>query len=86
MRPDPDRARDPRPGAAAIGRKASFAAVPLPLLRPIGLVSRFAREVADVGFTWDPPYIVDAGRFTRRFWSDTTPFEIGVPATARPFV
>ncbi len=72
-------------GAAAIGRRARIAAVPLPLLRPIGLVSRFAREVADVGFTWDRPYVVDAGRFTQRFWSDATPFEIGAPATVRSF-
>ena len=73
-------------GAAAIGRKAKLAAIPLPLLRPIGLASRFAREVADVGFTWDRPYIVDSGKFGRRFWSDATPFEIGSPATARSFV
>jgi hypothetical protein len=43
------------------------------------------KEVADVSFTWDRPYQVDASKFTRRFWSDVTPFEIGAPATARSF-
>ncbi len=72
-------------GAAATGHRARLAAIPLKLLRPIGLVSRFAREVADVGFTWDRPYVVDAAKFTQRFWSDVTPFELGAPATARSF-
>jgi hypothetical protein len=42
--------------------------------------------VVDVGFTWDRPYVVDSGKFQRRFWSDVTPFEVGAPATARSFV
>jgi hypothetical protein len=39
-----------------------------------------------VRFTWDRPYHVDAGKFTRRFWSDVTPFETGAAATARSFM
>lgn len=73
-------------GADAIGQPLRVRAVPLPLLRPLGLVSRFAREVADVGFTWDRPYRVDATRFTRRFAFAATPFEIGAPATVRSFI
>jgi nucleoside-diphosphate-sugar epimerase len=71
--------------AATIGRKLRVWGVPLALLRPLGLVYRFAREVADVGFTWDRPYVVDGGKFTRRFGFAATPFEIGVPATVRAF-
>jgi hypothetical protein len=61
-------------------------AVPFWLLPLAGLFSRFMKEVADVGFTWDRPYHVDASKFKRRFWSDVTPFEIGAPATARSFL
>lgn len=68
-------------GAAALGRRLRVWAIPFALLRPIGLVYRFAKEVADVGFTWDRPYVVDGGKFTRRFGFVPTPFEIGVPAT-----
>lgn len=46
-------------GAAALGRRMRVWAAPFALLRPLGLVSRFAREVADVGFTWDRPSVVD---------------------------
>jgi nucleoside-diphosphate-sugar epimerase len=72
-------------GAAALGYRLRVWAVPLALLRPLGLVYRFAREVADVGFTWDRPYIVDGGKFTRRFGFTPTPFEIGVPAAVHAF-
>ena len=74
-----------RLGAAAIGVKPRVTAVPFWLLPLLGLAVRFMKEVADVGFTWDRPYEVDARKFTSRFWSDVTPFEIGAPATARSF-
>ena len=60
-------------------------AIPLWLLPVASLFARFMKEVADVGFTWDRPYRVDASKFTSRFWSDVTPFETGAAATARSF-
>ena len=72
-------------GAGVIGRRLRLWAVPFALLRPLGLVYRFAREVADVGFTWDRAYVVDGGKFARRFGFAPTPFEVGVPATVRSF-
>jgi hypothetical protein len=71
--------------AAAIGVKPKVLAIPLWLLPVAGLFSRFMKEVVDVGFTWDRPYHVDAGKFTRRFAFTATPFEIGVPAAIRSF-
>ncbi len=75
-----------RLGAEALGVPLRLRVVPLKLLPLLGLLSRFMREVADVSFTWDRPYRVDARKFTSRFWSDVTPFEVGAPATARSFV
>jgi len=72
-------------GAAALGRRLRVWAVPFALLRPIGLVYRFATEVADVGFTWDRAYVVDGGKFTHRFGFVPTPFELGVPTTVHAF-
>jgi nucleoside-diphosphate-sugar epimerase len=72
-------------GADAIGVPLRVTAVPLWLLPLFGVFVRFMKEVADVGFTWDRPYQVDASKFQRRFWSDVTPFEVGAPATARSF-
>lgn len=71
--------------AATLGQRLRIWAVPLALLRPLGLFYRFAKEVADVGFTWDRPYVVDGSKFSRRFGFTPTAFEIGVPITARAF-
>jgi nucleoside-diphosphate-sugar epimerase len=75
-----------RIGAQAIDVPLKIMTIPLWSLRAIGVFMRFMKEVADVRFTWDRPYHVDAGKFKRRFWSDTTPFEVGASATARSFV
>ena len=72
-------------GAGTLATRLRIWAVPLALLRPIGLFYRFAREVADVGFTWDRAYVVDGSKFAQRFGFTPTPFEIGVPATVRAF-
>ena len=74
-----------RLGAQALGVKPKITAVPLWLLPLLGLAAPFMREVADVSFTWDRPYVVDGGKFTRRFGFEVTPFEVGAPATARAF-
>ncbi len=72
-------------GATVLGRRLRIWAVPLWLLRPLGLVYRMALEVADVGFTFDRPYVVDGRKFMRRFAFAPTPFEVGLPATMRAF-
>jgi nucleoside-diphosphate-sugar epimerase len=72
-------------GATSLGKRLRVWAVPFVVLRPIGLFYRFAREVADVGFTWDRAYVVDGAKFGKRFGFQPTPFEIGVPETMRAF-
>jgi nucleoside-diphosphate-sugar epimerase len=72
-------------GAKATGAPLRISAIPLWLLPLAGVFSRFLKEVWDVRFTWDRPYIVDSGKFTRRFGMTATPFEVGIPATARTF-
>lgn len=75
-----------RLAASAIGVKPAVLAIPFWLLPLAGMFSRFMQEVVDVGFTWDRPYLVDGGKFTRRFGFTATPFEVGVPAAVRSFV
>jgi len=72
-------------GADAVGQKLKVVALPSWLLPVIGSVVPFVREVAEMRFTWNRPYHVDAQKFSRRFWSDATPFEVGIPATTRAF-
>lgn len=72
-------------GAATLGKRLKVWAVPFALLRPLGLIYRFAKEVADVGFTWDRPYVVDGSKFARRFGFAPTSFEVGVPVTMHAY-
>ncbi|MGH6965856.1 MAG: NAD-dependent epimerase/dehydratase family protein [Phenylobacterium sp.] len=72
-------------GADAVGAKLRLMVIPLWLLPVAGLFARFMKEVADVSFTWDRPYHVDASKFTQRFGFKPTPFETGAPAAARSF-
>jgi nucleoside-diphosphate-sugar epimerase len=74
-----------RLGADALQVKLKVTSIPLWSLPILGLAVPFMREVAEMSFTWDRPYEVDASKFKRRFWSDVTPFELGVPATALAF-
>jgi nucleoside-diphosphate-sugar epimerase len=68
--------------AAALGVAPRVVGMPPALLRPLGLFMPALGELAEMRFQWDRPYRVDSSRFAARFWSDATPFEIGVPATA----
>ena len=85
-RADPDAARDPRPRGRGARRRAEGAGDPARAApRSSGFAVPFLREVREMRFLFDRPYRVDASKFTTRFWSDVTPFEVGAPATARSF-
>lgn len=72
-------------GADALGQKLRVNAMPGGVMSAVGLVVPFIREVSEMRFTWDKAYHVDARKFAKRFWSDATPFEVGVRETALAF-
>lgn len=72
-------------GADALGLKLKLMPMSTLMLRAIGLFSPFLRECVEMRFTWNRPYHVDATKFARRFWADATPFEVGIPLTAKAF-
>ena len=55
------------------------------MLKLLGLFIPFIREFNEMSFNFDKPYQVDARKFSKRFWSDATPFEAGVGATVDSF-
>jgi len=71
--------------AAALGRKARIASMPIWALGAASLFSPDLREIWEMRFQWDRPYRVDASRFAKAFWGDPTPFEVGVRETALSF-
>jgi nucleoside-diphosphate-sugar epimerase len=71
--------------ADALGGPLRLRVLPEMLVGPMGLFVPFARERKEMSFTFDRPYRVNADKFARAFWSDATPFEVGVPKTALSF-
>jgi len=59
--------------------------LPFWALRPLSVFTPELSEFAEMRFQWDRPYRVDSSKFQARFWSDPTPFEVGMPAAARSF-
>jgi len=72
-------------GAEILGVRLRVRSVPLSLLPLLGLFTPFLREVADVGFTFDRPYVVNGTKFTQRFGFKATPIEEGARLAALSF-
>jgi hypothetical protein len=71
--------------AQALGVPLRVRNLPFWAMKGLSLFTPELGEIADMRFCWDRPYRVDASKFAARFWSDPTPFEVGVPLTARSF-
>jgi nucleoside-diphosphate-sugar epimerase len=67
--------------AALAGTRPRLRVLPWPLLRLLGLFVPLLRELAELKFQWDRPYLVDHSRFTARFSTPLTPLATGLAAT-----
>jgi nucleoside-diphosphate-sugar epimerase len=67
--------------ADLIGVPARITVLPQFLAPLIGLFTKEVAELSEMRFQWDRPYIVDATKFSTRFWNDPTPLETGLRET-----
>jgi nucleoside-diphosphate-sugar epimerase len=67
--------------AALAGVEPQMRVIPEVLLQVGGLFDRQVKELGEMRFQVDRPYIVNAGKFSKRFWADATSFEDGLKAT-----
>lgn len=65
-----------------LGIDARLTAMPRWLLKAIGIVSPFMREVAEMAYQWDVPFIIDDSRFVKRFGVTATSLDEQVKVTA----
>lgn len=72
-------------GATEAGVSLKIRRVPMTLLPVLGAFNPMLSEMVEMRFQWDRPYRVDSTKFTRRFWDDPTPFEVGVARTMASF-
>jgi nucleoside-diphosphate-sugar epimerase len=52
------------------------------LLPVLGLVVPMLKEMSEMRFQFDRPYLVDSSKFQKRFWNDPTSFNSGIFTTA----
>lgn len=71
--------------ADSLGVPLRLTVLPKCLTPLIGKFVPFVQEGVEMQFLFDRPYVVKADKFRRRFWSDVTPFEIGLPEAAQYF-
>jgi nucleoside-diphosphate-sugar epimerase len=63
------------------GKPCRLQALPLWLVGLLGHVSPLMRELDEMRFQWDRPYLVDHGKFATRFGERFTPHKDGLKAT-----
>jgi nucleoside-diphosphate-sugar epimerase len=68
-------------GAAAGAPPVRVSGIPWPLLRAVGVVVPFMREVVDVRHQFDQPYVIDARATTATFGLTATPWDEVVAAS-----
>ncbi|MCL4847141.1 MAG: NAD-dependent epimerase/dehydratase family protein [Acidobacteria bacterium] len=66
---------------ALAGHSPRLQTMPDWMLAGLALVSPLMRELKEMDFLWDRPYIVDHTKFAATFWSDYTPIEEGIETT-----
>jgi hypothetical protein len=67
--------------AAAMGRPIALARMPPLALRAAGLFVPIVRELGEMAYQWEEPFVVDDGRFRRRFGDLATPADAAARAT-----
>jgi nucleoside-diphosphate-sugar epimerase len=68
--------------SAALGRPIRIQRMPRPLVGLAGLIVPIVREIAEMMYQWDEPFVADDRRFRERFGAaaQVTPLEAGAPA------
>jgi nucleoside-diphosphate-sugar epimerase len=64
-----------------LGAPARASTMPFWLQRALGVFVPIMRELYEMRFQWDRPYLVDHSKFASRFWADATPLQDGLRAT-----
>jgi nucleoside-diphosphate-sugar epimerase len=64
-----------------LGQPVKAMALPFWLQRALSVFMPIMRELVEMRFQWDRPYLVDHGKFAAKFWVDATPLADGLRAT-----
>lgn len=73
-------------GANHLGVPPKAFVFPFWSLHLLGIFIPFVKELWEMRFQWDRPYLVNADKFRQRFSFEATPFHESIAATASSFV
>ncbi|MFW2384063.1 MAG: hypothetical protein ACN4GZ_20085 [Acidimicrobiales bacterium] len=71
--------------ADTFGQPLKIQTLPKPLMSALGLFNGDIKELKEMLYQWERPFLVDGSKFADRFWSDVTPWDAGVTETARSY-
>jgi nucleoside-diphosphate-sugar epimerase len=72
--------------ATQVGQPLKVQVMPKVLMTALGLFDVNVRELKEMLYQWERPFIVDSSKFAHRFWDDATSFDDGIAATAASLV
>ena len=67
--------------SASLGREIKLAGVPRWVVRAMGIVVPLMREVGEMLYQWDEPFVIDDHRFRERFGQQPTNVDVAAAAT-----
>lgn len=70
--------------AAVLGKPARITTIPVFAMRAVGLVNRTVREVVEMAYEFQGPFVVDSSAITSEFGLRATPIEEAWERTATP--
>jgi nucleoside-diphosphate-sugar epimerase len=65
----------------ALGREIAIARLPTWVLRAVGLFDSMVREVAEMTYQWEQPFVVDDSRFRTELGLGPTPWDDAIAET-----
>lgn len=68
--------------ARALGATARVQRIPPVLVSVLGLAMPMMRELKEMAYQWEEPFVIDDGRFRSRFGAEATPLETGIREAA----
>ena len=71
--------------ATQVGQPLNVQIMPKVLMTALGLFDVNVRELKEMLYQWERPFIVDSSKFAEHFWDDATSFDNGMAATATSF-
>lgn len=69
--------------ATAVGQPLALSRVPPAVMKLVGIFVPIVRELNEMAYQWEEPFVVDDGRFRARFGDLATPADAAARATAR---